>query len=386
MSKPKLCLITTVPMSFATLLEGQPRHLAQEFDVSLVCGPGPRVARVEEQEEMPVHVLPLTRKITPTSDAIAIAKLTKYLRELKPDIVQTYTPKAGLVGMTAAAAARVPIRVHGVVGMPLMEAKGRRAAMLQLTERTTYRMATHLTCNSFNLRTWIHEHITKRPITVIGNGSINGVDVAKFSADQFTKTANTKLRRSLGIKPSETVFLFVGRVVRDKGVEELITAFTRIATDHPTARLLMVGDYEPELDPLSPAVDDAIRNHPQISEAGWVGDVRPYMAISDVFVLPSYREGLPNSLIEAGSMGLPSVATNINGCNEVVVPGDNGELVPKKDAQALERSMRRMIEDPTHREGLQAKSRASIAARYAQQEFFWPELMNVYRSFLAERG
>jgi glycosyltransferase involved in cell wall biosynthesis len=384
MSKPKLCLVTTVPMSFATLLEGQPRFLADSFDVSLVCGPGPHIEEVEEAEGMEVHQIPLTRQITPKDDAIAVAKLTSLLRRIKPDIVQTYTPKAGLVGMAAAATARVPIRVHGVVGMPLMEARGRRAAMLQISERTTYRMATHLTCNSFELRNWIHEHLTKRPITVIGNGSINGVDVDKFSQSQFTKTANTNLRRSLGIKPSEMVFLFVGRVVRDKGVEELITAFTRLAKDHPKARLLMVGDYEPELDPLSPEVDNAIRNHPGITETGWVNDVRPYIALSHCFVIPSYREGLPNSLIEAGSMGLPSVATDINGCNEVVIPGANGDLVPKKDAAALEAAMRRMIEDPTYRETLQRKSRESIVSRFAQREYFWPELLKVYQGFLAE--
>ena len=386
MTKPKLCLITTVPMSFATLLEGQPRYLSDDFDVSLVCGPGPHVEEVEEAEGLPVHVIPLTRQITPKDDAIAVAQLTRLLRDLKPDIVQTYTPKAGLVGMTAAALARVPIRVHGVVGMPLMEASGKRAAMLQVSERTTYRMATHLTCNSFELRDWIHGNLTRRPITVVGNGSINGVDVEKFSASQFSKTANTRLRRSLGIKPSETVFLFVGRVVRDKGVEELVTAFTRLAQDHPKVRLLMVGDYEPELDPLSDPVDDAIRNHPGIIEAGWVSDVRPYLAISHCFVLPSYREGLPNSLIEAGSMGLPSIATNINGCNEVVVPGENGELVPKKNAAALEAAMRRMIEDPTHRERLQGRSRDSITARFAQREFFWPELGAMYRELVAGRA
>ena len=180
------------------------------------------------------------------------------------------------------------------------------------------------------------------------------------------------------------MFLFVGRVVRDKGVEELVTAFTKLAKDHPKARLLMVGDYELELDPLSPEVDDAIRNHPGITEAGWVSDVCPYMALSHCFVLPSYREGLSNSLIEVGLMGLPSIATDINGCNEVIVPGDNGDLVPKKDAVALEAAMRRMIEDPSYRETLQRKSRESIASRFAQAEYFWPELMKVYEGFLAE--
>ena len=125
--KPKLCLVMTVPISLAVSLRGQPRFLAEEFDVSLVSGPGPQIAEVEEAEGVKVHEVPLTRQITPKADAVAVAKLSSLFRRLKPDIVQTYTPKAGLVGMTAAASARVPVRVHGVVGMPLMEAKGARS-------------------------------------------------------------------------------------------------------------------------------------------------------------------------------------------------------------------------------------------------------------------
>lgn len=382
--KPRLCLIVTVPMSLATLLEGQPRALAEEFDVTVVCGPGSDdlLSRVHDQEGLVPHQVNLTRKITPGNDLRAIAELVAYLRRVKPDVVQTYTPKAGLVGMLAARIARVPVRVHGVVGMPLMEATGRKAQLLQLTEKLTYANATHLTCNSTKLRDWIWANLTSRPITVVGNGSINGVDVEKFS-DTETKAAKKARRAELGIGARDRVFLFVGRIVRDKGIEELVTAFTRIAEDTPNAKLLLVGDYEPELDPVSPPVDDAIRNHPGIVKTGFVNDVRKFMAISDVFVLPSYREGLPNSLIEAGSMGLPSIATDINGCNEVIVPGENGVLVPAKNTDALEAAMRDLLETKT-RNALAKKSRPSIVARFSQ-DYFWPELLATYRRFMAGR-
>lgn len=384
--KPKLSLVVTVPMSFATLLEGQPRTLAKNFDVSLVCGPGSGdfMSRVHDQEGILPHAVSLTRQISPKEDLRALAELTAFFLRTKPDIVQTYTPKAGLVGMMAARLARVPIRVHGVVGMPLMEATGKRAAILQMTERFTYANATHLTSNSTGLRDWMREHLTSRPITVIGNGSINGVDVQRF-ADTESAEAKRARREELGIGEDDPVFLFVGRIVRDKGIEELVAAFTRLVGDHPSAKLLLVGDYEPELDPVAPPVDEAIRTHPAIVKTGFVRDVRPYLGIADVFVLPSYREGLPNSLIEAGSMGIPSIATDINGCNEVIVPGDNGVLVPKKDAAALEHEMRRMIDDPKHRERLKKQSRPSIVRRFSQTDFFWPEVERTYERFLAGR-
>ncbi len=380
-NKPRICLIVTVPMSLATLLEGQPRALAKSFKVSVVCGPGPAelVRRIEDQEGLLPHEIQLTRQITPASDLRAIAELVAFLRETRPDIVQTYTPKAGLIGMIAARIARVPIRVHGVVGMPLMEATGKRAAMLQFTERLTYANATHLTCNSNKLRDWIGEHLTRRPVTVVGNGSINGVDIERFRDDESADVKKAR-RKTLGIGARDRVFLFVGRIVRDKGIEELVTAFTRIADDTKSVKLLLVGDYEPELDPVAAPVDEAIRNHPGVVKTGFVSDVRQYMAISDVFVLPSYREGLPNSLIEAGSMGLPSIATDINGCNEVIIPGENGLLVPAKDADALETAMRELLVAKTRKQ-LAKQSRPSITARFSQ-DYFWPELLATYRTFM----
>lgn len=383
--RPRLCMVVTVPMSFATLLEGQPRYLSEFYDVSLVCGEdgGDFLDRVVAQEGIRPHTIPLTRQITPADDAKAFLALTRHLWRLRPDIVQTYTPKAGLVGMAAARAARVPTRVHGVVGMPLMEATGKRAAALQFSERATYANATHLTSNSTGLRAWMWEHLTSRPVTVVGNGSINGVDIERFD-DTWSADDKVALRAELGIEPDDVVFLFVGRIVRDKGIDELVHAFTGLAGDHPNAKLLLVGDYEPELDPVSPQADDAIHNHPQLVKTGFVRDVRPFLALSDVFVLPSYREGLPNSLIEAGSMGLPSIATDINGCNEVIAEGDNGVLVPAKDAVALEREMRRMLEDPEHRDALRAASRPSIVARFSQRDAFWPELRRTYERFLDE--
>lgn len=377
--KPKLHIVATVPQSIGILLRGQPRFLSQRFDVTLVCAPGPEIADIERAEGVPVRTVPLTRRITPREDALALAKLTRHFRRTRPDIVQTYTPKAGWLGTMAARAARVPVRVHGIVGMPLMEARGFRASALRATEKLTYACATHLTANSFGLRDWIHEHLGPVPIEVLGHGSINGVDVEHFH-DRWTEDARAATRAAFGLLPDDVVFVFVGRLVRDKGLGELVRAFTALHREAPRARLMLVGDPEPELDTLPDEVLQALESHPAIVRTGFATDVRPLVAAADVFVLPSYREGLPNSLLEAGAMGLPSVTTDINGCNEVVRDGDNGRLVPPKDAAALQAALRELL-DPERRRRLAARARPSVVERYDQRAF-WRRLEAYYLSLL----
>ena len=384
MSRPRLHLVATVPLSLATLLRGQPRALAEHFDVTLVTADGPLVDRVLAQEQLPVRIIPMTRQITPRTDAAALAALTAFFGRQRPDIVQTYTPKAGLIGMMAARAACVPHRVHGIVGMPLMEATGKRATILAATERLTYACATDLTSNSTGLRAWVNQHLTRKPITVIGHGSINGVDTDAWQ-NRMSADERAAHRASIDIAPDDVVFLFVGRIVRDKGVEELVRAFDAVHRTHPHAKLLMVGDFEPDLDPVDAETAAALDGHPGIRRTGFAHDVRPWASIADVFVLPSYREGLPNSLIEAGSMGLPSIATDINGCNEVIVPGENGVLVPVRDATTLQAEMARMIADPNHFAELTAASRPSVVRRF-DQRWFHGELIRYYQDLLTRSG
>lgn len=378
--RPRLHIVASVPLTLATLLHRQPRALAEHFDVHLITSPGDLVPRVREQEGLPVTLFTMNRQITPREDALTVARLTAFFRRERPDIVQTYTPKAGLLGMIAARAARVPHRVHGIVGMPLMERTGTIARVLTATEKLTYACATDLTSNSTGLRSWVHAHLTQRPITVIGNGSINGVDTEAW---QNTMSADERAakRAEVDLAPDDFVFLFIGRVVRDKGVGELVRAFEAVYAKHPRARLLMVGDFEPELDPVDPDTERALNEHPGIRRTGFVHDVRPWASISDAFVLPSYREGLPNSLIEAGSMGLPSIATDINGCNEVIQPGKNGVLVPVRAVDPLRDAMLRMLEDPEHYEALKASSRPNVVARF-DQAWFHQELIDYYRGVL----
>lgn len=363
MSRPRLVLLTSVAASLRWLLVGQPRFLAQHFEVTLMTSPG-GLDGIAEREGVSIETVPMPRRIDPFTDLSALVALVRRLRARSPDIVQTYTPKAGLIGMLAARAAGVPVRVHGIVGMPLMEARGARRAVLNATERLTYAAATHLTCNSFGLRDWVNAHLTPEPITVVGHGSINGIDTMQWTRDPQLRV---RTREALGFGPHDLVVGFVGRLVRDKGVVELVEAFARWRGRDPHRRLLLVGGEEPTLDPLPDATRRAL-SHPAITRVGFSSDVRRYLAAADIFALPSYREGLPNALLEAGAMGLPAVASDINGCNEVIVDGVTGCLVPAKQIEPLCDALERLSR-PEARASMGDAARRRVVARYDQRRF-----------------
>lgn len=376
--KPRLCLMTSVVESLSVLLRGQPAFLAEHYDVTLVTSPSERVAALADQEGVRVETFELPRTIAPHVDLRTLRRLARFFRSLRPQLVQTYTPKAGLIGMLAARLAGVPHRVHGIVGMPLMEATGARRAILGTTERTTYTAATHLTCNSHGLQRWVRQHLTRRPVTVIGHGSINGIDTGHWRP----RGQRDALRAEHAYGADDVVFVFVGRLVRDKGIVELVEAFADAAAHRPGARLLLVGHEEPELDPLPAATRIWMERHPGIQRVGFVDDVRPFLELADAFVLPSYREGLPNSLLEAGAMGLPCVVSDINGCNEVILDGQTGSLVPAKSVDGLSRALGQLVDDPALRIRLGAAARESVVDRY-DQPTMWRAIDGYYRDVLA---
>jgi glycosyltransferase involved in cell wall biosynthesis len=252
--------------------------------------------------------------------------------------------------------------------------------VLALTERTTYAMATHLTCNSIGLRSWVEENFSpRRMITVVGAGSINGVDVDRFTA--ASEEARHKERRRLGIDDEATVYLFLGRLVHAKGVEELLQSFDilRQARDHLV--LLIVGDQEKELDPLSAWAVNRLTADAGVIHLGWRDDVKPVFAAADVCVLPSHREGLPNILLEAAACGLPVVASDINGCNEVVEHGRTGILVPTKDIRALYRGLLTLL-NPATRLSMGRAARERVVALY-EHEAFCRALVAYYTNVLS---
>lgn len=349
MAKPKLIRITTVPASLGGLLEGQLKFMTQYYDVvGIASSQKGGLTKVGKEENIRVIPVEMTRKITPVQDFKAVWQLYKIFKKEKPFMVHTHTPKAGTLGMMAAYLAKVPHRLHTVAGMPLLVAKGRKRKLLDLVEKITYWCATKVYPNSFGLKDIILENnfTTEKKLKVIGNGSSNGIDTEHFDNKLYSKEDKLNLRNSLGIKESDFVFLYVGRVVKDKGVNELVEAFKLLTKKGvENCKLVLLGTFEDELDPISPQARQEIDSNPNIVYMGWQSDVRPYFSISNVFAFPSYREGFPNVVMQAGAMGIPSIVTNINGCNEIIIPNQNGVIIPVQDAQSLFESMKLFYEN-----------------------------------------
>lgn len=377
----KLLRITTVPISLQKLLQGQPKYMAQNgIEVVLASAEGKEIPEIEKATGLPVHVLPLTRKISPLTDVGAVWKTYKLIKKEKPDIVHTHTPKAGIVGMLAAKLAGVPIRMHTVAGLPLMQATGLKRKILNTVERLTAWAATGVYPNSYQLADFmIQEKLApKTKVKVLANGSSNGIDLSYFNPEYFSKEQNTALRKKLHLKPTDVVLIFIGRLVGDKGINELVQAFTKLQKQISDIKLLLVGSEEPELDPLQVQTREEIHKNPNIITTGWVEDVRPYLAISDIFVFPSYREGFPNVVLQAGAMKLPSIVTDINGSNEIITDEKNGLIIPVKSENAIKEAMQLLLNNNEIRQKMAEKARKEIESKY-KQEVVWEALLKEYR-------
>lgn len=268
-----------------------------------------------------------------------------------------------------------------------METKGFKRKILELVERLTYACATKVYPNSNNLNEFIlqNKFATSHKLKVIGNGSSNGIATETFKRTQELAKIGEQLSASLNIADDDFTFIFIGRLVKDKGIEELVSAFATLSKKYTQLKLLLVGPQEPELDPLSLSCLQEIENNPAIISVGYQNDVRPYLTISKALVFPSYREGFPNVPMQAGCFDLPTIATNINGCNEIIVEGKNGFLIPVKDTEALQRAMERLYLDQNCYQQLAAQARAMIVDRYEQQKV-WTLILAEYQEHLKNKG
>lgn len=381
MEKPKLVRITTVPISLDKLLSGQLDFMNSFYEVIAVSSEKEYLERVGEKEQVRTFHLEMSRKITPVSDLIAVFKLVRFLRKEKPLMVHTHTPKAGIVGMLAAKLAGVPNRLHTVAGLPLLETSGVKRKVLDCVEKLTYSCATKVYPNSFGLAAIIlgNNYCKSDKLKVIGKGSSNGIDTSYFTSEIFTAGENQTLRDRLNIAPDDFVFVFVGRLVADKGINEMVWSFEELQEINPKVKLLLVGNYENGLDPLLPETLKKINVNNSIITVGFQNDVRPYFAISDALVFPSYREGFPNVVMQAGAMGLPGIVSDINGCNEIILEGRNGTIVPVKNKSALLERMQLFVEDRDYYHQLRENSRVMITTRF-EQKVVWDAILEEYKN------
>jgi len=376
----KIIRVTTIPASLKVLLKGQLRFINQYYEVIGVSGDGEALKEVRENEGIRTEVVEMTRTISPIKDLVATYKLYRLLKKEKPHIVHTHTPKAGIVGMLAAKLAGVKHRFHTVAGMPLLVVKGPKRTLLNMVEKATYAFATKVFPNSYGLYDIILEEgfTKKEKLAVIGKGSSNGINIDHFDSNLYSEQDINILKKQLNIKDNEFIFTFVGRLVTDKGINELVSAFDIFSKQHEDSKLVLVGWRENDLDPLLPKTEEALKNNKHIIQVGYQPDVRPYFAISQALVFPSYREGFPNVVLQAGAMNIPSIVTNINGCNEIIKHGENGLIIPTHDAQAIVDAMCYLKENPEIHRIMSTNSRKIIASNY-RHTYIWDELLKEYQ-------
>jgi glycosyltransferase involved in cell wall biosynthesis len=383
----RLLHVTTVPQALF-FLRGQPGFMhAHGLEVHAVSSPGPELEQFARDEGVDVHPVEMRRAISPVHDVGATTHLVRLLRRLKPDIVHAHTPKGGLLGMAAAALARVPVRVYHLHCLPLVTSRGVRRSLLWIADRVACLLAHRVLCVSSSIRELAIAEGLVGPgrIDVLGHGSINGVDAeGRFRPGPASAAAGRAERTRWGIPEDALVIGFVGRVVRDKGIAELSDAWTGLRERFPSAHLLVVGSTEPE-DPIPPGVMEALRADPRVHLTGLRWDTPPLFAAMDVVVLPSYREGFGVVLLEAAAMALPVVGTDIPGGREALVDGITGLLVPPRDAPALEGALARYLGDPDLRARHGAAGRDRVMRDF-RPEVLWAALLEVYQAEAARAG
>ncbi|GGZ30802.1 hypothetical protein GCM10007049_24640 [Echinicola pacifica] len=309
---------------------------AAGWEVKMVSADGKEINEIINKEGCEHFTVPFTRKITPFHDLVCLWKLYTFFKEEKPDIVHTHTPKAGLLGMVAAKLAGVKVRIHTLAGMLHVTQENNKKKLLENTDRWTFSNATHIWPNSNSMKNFIlkNNFTQSAKVEVLGHGSSNGIDLERFSRENLKE--NHLVAATMRVMPGENDFIIlaVGRLVRDKGIEDLVKAFLESKITN-RSKLVLLGDYEQELDPLDEDILRKIEDHPRIVQVGWSDHVEHYLAISDVLVHASYREGFPNVLLEAGAMQVPVICSDIMGNTDLIQNKKTGLVFPVKNLSVL---------------------------------------------------
>ncbi|WP_431157699.1 glycosyltransferase family 4 protein [Winogradskyella poriferorum] len=378
----KIIRITTVSSSLKGLLKGQLSFMSSYYNmIGIASDEDQHLSAYQKREGVRTMEVSMTRKITPIKDLIGVYNLYKIFKKEKPFIVHTHTPKAGTLGMFAAKLAGVKHRLHTIAGLPLVEVTGAKRILLNVVEKFTYGCSTMILPNSFGMREIIikERFCSEAKLKVLGNGSSNGVDIEHFNPENINKHDVDKLRIKYEINQDDIILLFVGRIVKDKGIKELVDAFDSVNKLNKKIKLILVGPKEDHLDPLDKQTNHLINTRENIIAVGATDDVRPYYSLCDIFVFPSYREGFPNVVLEAGSMGKACIVSNINGCNEIIIPEYNGLIVPKKNSEKLKEAIQTLILDISLIKTMSKNARKNVIEKY-QRKVVWNEILKLYNS------
>ena len=333
----KFFLITTIPISLS-FFEKQISEINKIFDVTLVSSPGSELKKIADTEKVKFKSIAMKREISLKDDISGLLKFLYLFAKERPQIIHCNTPKASLLGLTSGYLTRVPTRIYYIHGLRYEGTTGKKRQLLVALEKLNCFCATDIIAVSNGIKQKVEEKLTRKPVTVIHHGSANGLDINEFSNHNY----NAKIiREEYGISENDFVFGYVGRLVKDKGIKELVGAFNKL--EQKDIKLILVGKYEPDLDPLSQETLQIIKSDPNIIEVGFQKDVKKFLSIMDLFVSPSHREGFGVAVLEANLMKVPVLVSNITGHSEIVTQGINGFFVNPKNMLDLQEKMNYML-------------------------------------------
>jgi len=377
----KIIRTSTVGESLNILLRGQLSFLCRDYDILGVASGKEDLDKVTEREGIPTVDLRMERRINVFRDLCSLVRLYFLFKREKPTIVHSITPKAGLLSMCAAKAAGVPLRFHTFTGLIFPYKSGLYKAILIVMDKLLCAAATSVYPEGNGVRNDLKSYgITSKPLKILHNGNVNGVDFDLYNPQRVSEQTTSEIQKIYALQ-NTTVFLFIGRLVTDKGIAELVKSFELLYETRHDISLLLVGKEEAKLDPLPKDILEIIKSHPSIHAVGYQEDVRPYIAVSDILVFPSYREGFPNVPLQCAAFSKALILSDISGCNEIVKHGETGVLVKPKSVDELWSAMKLLAEDKKKRAVYGEKVFAFVQENFKQEEV-WQAIVNEYEEQL----
>ncbi len=368
--RPVIVRITPVFLTIPAIFDGQNRYLKNNgLEVHVITSPDANAHRVSSREGFYYHPVPISRKMTPISDFKSVLKITSLLKQISPDIVHTHTSKGGLVGMLGAALAGTNHRVHTIAGWTVDTTSSLQKAILSVCEKITLQLATNILVNSASLCDALVQtgYLHPKQGTVLGHGSSNGIDLQAFSRNENNLKSGKTIRQHLGIQPEDIVIVFMGRIMLEKGIAELLEAF--LSLDNDRVHMLLLGSIEHGSRKILPElIMKTIKNHPRIHLTGWTDEVASHLAAADILAHPSHHEGLPNALLQGAAMELPCIAANVRGSRDVILDGETGYLVPVRSPESLASTLSILIKDRMLRNRLGIRGRKFVENNFDRKK------------------
>ena len=372
-------------MSLQFLLPGQMKFMSENgFDVLMISANGKERETVIANENCRHEIVSFSRKITPLTDLKCLWQLIKIFRKESPDIVHSHTPKAGLLGMIAAKICGVKLRIHTVAGMPLMVNTGFKLQLLRFIEKLTYAAANHVWPNSFSLLDYIKKNnfTSNKKLKVINQGSSNGMDLNRFSKNSLDVKIIEEIKNTIGYLENNVYLLSIGRLVKDKGIVELVNVFKKLQKSNSLLKLLLLGTFENDLDPLPVEIIEEIKTNKNIIHVEWTKHVEYYLSIANLFIFASHREGFPNALLQSGGMGLPIICSAITGNIDIVENNKTGFLFEVKNENQLEEKILLALEHKNKMQEMAVDLQNNIEANFDRKKI-WSSILAEYKNLLS---